>query len=190
MIYMRPFHIGDRVKIADTVGDVVERGMLITRLRTPKNVEITIPNSMVLGSHIVNYSATAKEGGIILHTAVTIGYDAPWRQVHEAMKDAARKTEGIMAEPTPFVLQTALGDYAVTYELNAYTAAPGQMPRIYSSLHENIQDSLAQAGIEILSPVYHSLRDGNLSTIPAPHTPPTSGAPAFRVRDVKGEGPA
>jgi small-conductance mechanosensitive channel len=185
MIYMRPFHIGDRVKISDTVGDVVQRGMLVTRLRTPKNVEITIPNSMVLGSHIVNYSATAKEGGIILHTAVTIGYDAPWREVHEAMNEAARRTEGVLRQPEPFVLQTALGDYAVSYELNAYTAEPGKMAVLYSRLHENIQDSLAEAGIEILSPIYHSLRDGNTSTIPAPHAPRASTTPAFRVRSVE-----
>ncbi|MCG6955491.1 MAG: mechanosensitive ion channel family protein [Gemmatimonadetes bacterium] len=190
MIYMRPFHVGDRVKISDTVGDVVQRGMLVTRLRTPKNVEITIPNSMVLGSHIVNYSATAKEGGIILHTAVTIGYDVPWRDVHEAMKEAARRTEGIVQKPEPFVLQTALGDYAVSYELNACTEEPGRMAVLYSRLHENLQDSLAEAGIEILSPVYHSLRDGNPSTIPAPHTPPSSAAQAFRVRTVEEDGQA
>ena len=190
MIYMRPFHVGDRVKISDTVGDVVQRGMLVTRLRTPKNVEITIPNSMVLGSHIVNYSATAKEGGIILHTAVTIGYDVPWRDVHEAMKEAARRTEGIVQKPEPFVLQTALGDYAVSYELNACTEEPRRMAVLYSRLHENLQDSLAEAGIEILSPVYHSLRDGNPSTIPAPHTPPSSAAQAFRVRTVEEDGQA
>jgi small-conductance mechanosensitive channel len=190
MIYMRPFKVGDRVKISDTVGDVVQRGMLVTRLRTPKNVEITIPNSMVLGSHIVNYSATAQDGGIILHTAVTIGYDAPWRQVHEAMKEAARRTEGVLSEPEPFVLQTALGDYAVTYELNACTDQPARMLALYSSLHENLQDALAEAGIEILSPAYHSLRDGNASTIPAPHTPRGSWTRAFRVQDVKGKDPA
>jgi len=141
---------------------------------------------MVLGSHIVNYSATAKEGGIILHTSVTIGYDAPWREVHEAMKEAARRTEGILQEPEPFVLQTALGDYAVSYELNAYTKEPGRMMALYSRLRENLQDSLAEAGIEILSPAYQSLRDGNPSTIPAPHTP-SAAPPAFRVRSVEGE---
>lgn len=186
MIYMRPFQIGDRVKIADTVGDVVERGMLVTRLRTPKNVEVTIPNSMVLGSYIVNYSATAREGGVILHTTVTLGYDIPWPKVHEAMKVAATRTSGIMEDPAPFVLQTALGDYSVSYELNAYTDQPQMMPRIYSGLHQNLQDALAEAGIEILSPVYHAVRDGNLSTIPAPHTPPASEAPAFRHRPADG----
>ncbi len=183
LIYMRPFHVGDRVRISDTVGDVVQRGMLVTRLRTPKNVEITIPNSMVLGSHIVNYSSTAKEAGIILHTAATIGYDTPWRKVHEAMKEAARRTEGALAQPEPFVLQTALGDYAVTYELNAYTDQPANMLTLYSRLHENLQDCLAEAGIEIMTPAYHALREGNRSTIPEPHAP-EGPTPAFRVRNV------
>jgi len=182
MIYMRPFQIGDRVRIADTLGDVVERGLLVTRLRTPKNVEVTIPNSMVLGNYIVNYSSTVGEGGVILHTTVTLGYDLDWREVHEAMKEAARRTEGVLEDPAPFVLQTALGDYAVSYELNAYTDQPQSMAQIYSGLHQNLQDALAEAGIEILSPVYHALRDGNLSTIPAPHTPSDAEAPAFRIR--------
>jgi len=141
---------------------------------------------MVLGSYIVNFSATAREGGVILHTTVTLGYDLDWRKVHQAMKDAARRTAGIMEDPAPFVLQTALGDYAVSYELNAYTEQPQIIPRIYSGLHENLQDSLAEAGIEILSPVYHAVRDGNLSTIPAPHTPAEGDSPAFRVRNVDG----
>jgi small-conductance mechanosensitive channel len=190
MVYMRPFQVGDRVKIADTLGDVVERGLLVTRIRTPKNVETTIPNSMVVGSHIVNYSAIAKGSGVILHTTVTIGYDVPWAEVHEALKEAARRSEGILDEPEPFVLQTALGDYAVSYELNAYTKMPKMMQLLYSRLHTNIQDTFAESGIEILSPIYHALRDGNLSTIPGEHAPPESQAPAFRLIDVlRGKGP-
>lgn len=190
MVYMRPFQVGDRVRIADTLGDVVERGLLVTRVRTPKNVETTIPNSMVVGSHIVNYSAIAKGSGVILHTTVTIGYDVPWTEVHEALKEAARRSEGILDDPEPFVLQTALGDYAVSYELNAYTKMPKMMQLLYSRLHTNIQDTFAEAGIEILSPVYHALRDGNLSTIPGEHAPPESQAPAFRLIDVlRGKGP-
>ncbi len=187
LIYMRPFQIGDRVRISDTMGDVVERGMLVTRIRTPKKVEITIPNSMVLGSHIVNYSTTAREGGVILHTTVTIGYDAPWTKVHEVMKEAARRTDGVLDTPAPFVLQTALGDYAVSYEINAYTAVPEQMTGIYSALHQNLQDTFAEAGIEIMSPAYHALRDGNPSTIPSPHGPAGDGARAtVRMPGVEG----
>ena len=166
MTYMRPFQIGDRVKIADTMGDIVGKTLLVTRVRTTKNVEITIPNSMVLGSHIINYSTTAQEGGLILHTTVTIGYDVPWRQVHELLIGSALKCERILPEPRPFVLQTALNDFSVAYELNAYTNEPNSMARIYSELHENIQDEFAAAGVEIMSPVYEAHRDGNAAAIP------------------------
>jgi small-conductance mechanosensitive channel len=166
MVYMRPFQIGDRVKIADTVGDIVEKTLLVTRIRTAKNVDVTVPNSMVLGSHIVNYSSTAREGGLVLHTTVTLGYDVPWRRVHETLITAALATPRIMPRPRPFVLQTALNDYNVSYELNAYTDAPNSMARTYSDLHQNIQDECAAAAIEILSPLYAATRDGSASTIP------------------------
>lgn len=161
LTYMRPFRVGDRVRIADTVGDVVEKSLLVTRIRTPKNVEVTVPNSLVLGSHISNFSAQAREGGLILHTTVTIGYDVPWRQVHELLISAALHTSGILATPRPFVLQTSLNDYHVSYELNAYTDLPDAMPAVYSRLHENIQDAFAAAGVEILSPMYNAIRDGD-----------------------------
>ncbi|RYZ79247.1 MAG: mechanosensitive ion channel, partial [Proteobacteria bacterium] len=86
MTYMRPFKVGDRVKIAETVGDILEKNFLVTRIRTIKNVDVTIPNAMVLGSHIVNYSSSAEDEGLILNTTVTIGYDAPWRRVHELLQ--------------------------------------------------------------------------------------------------------
>lgn len=135
LTYMRPFKIGDRVKIADTIGDVVEKTLLATRVRTIKNVDITIPNSMVLGSHIINFSSSAEARGLILHTGVTIGYDAPWMKVHELLIAAAQSTEGILKEPKPFVLQTSLDDFFVSYEVNAYTDKPNEMAKIYSDLH-------------------------------------------------------
>ena len=166
---MRPFKLGDRVKIADTVGDVIERTLLVTRVRTPKEVEITIPNAMVLGSHIINYSAAALDGGVILHTDVTIGYDTPWRQVHELLLAAAARTEGMLEKPKPFVLQTALGDFAVSYELNAYTEQPNRMAAIYSTLHEHIQDEFQKAGVQIMSPHYEM--DPSTPKVPAPYRP-------------------
>jgi len=168
LTYMRPFLVGDRVRIGETEGRVVERTLLVTRVRTTKNVDITVPNGTVLGSHIVNYSAVAKEEGLVLHTSVTLGYDVPWRRIHEVMIGAAQATEGIEAEPPPFVLQTALDDYYVHYELNGYTHDPLSMPRIYSDLHARLQDDFARAGIEILSPVYEAARDGTPTTIPRP----------------------
>lgn len=182
LTYMRAFSVGDRVKIADTMGDVIEKNLLVTRIRTAKNVDVTVPNAMVLGSHIINYSSSAQ---LILNTTVTIGYDAPWRQVHELLIDAARSTERILAEPRPFVLQTALNDFYVSYELNAYTDAPSSMASVYSALHANIQDRFNEAGVEIMSPHYSTLRDGNMTTIPADYLPSDYRPPAHRITQVK-----
>lgn len=166
LTYMRPFKIGDRVKIADTMGDIVEKTLLITRIRTIKNVEITIPNAMVLASHLVNYSSSAESKGLILNTTVTIGYDVPWKTVHNLLKKAAANIPEIKTDPTPFVLQTSLDDFYVSYELNAYTEQPNKMASIYSALHQNIQDEFNAAHVEIMSPHYAALRDGNQITIP------------------------
>ena len=178
LTYMRAFTVGDRVKIADTMGDVIEKTLLVTRIRTIKNEDITIPNSMVMASHIVNYSSSAR---LILHTTVTIGYDAPWRQVHELLLTAARSTERIVPEPAPFVLQIALNDFYVSYELNATTDAPALMAVVYSELHKNIQDRFNEAGVEIMSPHYSSLRDGNPMAIPADYLPAEYQPPAHRI---------
>jgi small-conductance mechanosensitive channel len=187
LTYMRAFRLGDRVRIADTVGDVVEKTLLVTRVRTIKNVDITIPNAMVLGSHIVNYSSSAQDYGLILNSTVTIGYDAPWRRIHELLISAARATENIMELPPPFVLQTVLNDFYVSYEINAYTDKPSVMARTYSQLHQNIQDAFNEAGIEIMSPHYSSLRDGNRTTIPDAYLARDYREPSFRVTRGAGE---
>jgi small-conductance mechanosensitive channel len=167
LTYTRAFQIGDRVKIGDTTGDVTEKTLLVTRVRTIKNVEITIPNGTVLGAQVVNFSTLAASHGLILHTAVTIGYDVPWRTVHELLIGAAGRTEDLAPDPKPFVLQTSLDDFYVTYELNAYTARADLTARTYSRLHANIQDCFNAAGVEIMSPHYGALRDGNQTTIPS-----------------------
>ena len=184
LTYMRAFKLGDRVKIADTVGDVVEKTLLITRVRTIKNVDITIPNAMVLGSHITNFSSSAQEYGLILHTTVTIGYDAPWRQVHELLTSAALATNNILELPAPFVLQTSLDDFYVSYQINAYTDKPSIMARTYSELHQNIQEKFNEGGVEIMSPHYATLRDGNMTTIPESYLSDSYKQPPFRVSKV------
>jgi small-conductance mechanosensitive channel len=185
LTYMRPFKVGDRVKIADTMGDVVEKTLLITRIRTIKNVEVTIPNSMVLGSHMINFSVMAEEGRLILYTSVTIGYDVPWRQVHDLLISAALATTGILKEPAPFTLQTSLNDFSVTYELNAYTKDVQNLLRIQSDLHQNIQDKFNEAGVEIMSPTYSAIRDGNQVTIPGNYLPTTYEAKGFRISPLE-----
>lgn len=164
--YMRQFTLGDRVKIGDVTGDVVEKSLLVTRIKTVKNEIISIPNATIMSSHTINFSSEAKTSGLILHTTVTIGYDTPWRLMHEVLIKAANKTEFILSEPAPFVLQTSLDDFYVSYELNGYTRESNKQRRVYSLLHQNIQDCCAEAGIEIMSPHYRSERDGNKSTIP------------------------
>jgi len=182
LTYMRAFTIGDRVQIADTTGDVVEKNLLVTRVRTIKNVEITIANAMVLSSHIINFSTSSNGKGLILHTGVTIGYDAPWRQVHTLLIDAANSTENILKEPAPFVLQTALDDFYVSYELNAYTDKPNVMAKTYSDLHQHIQDKFNETGVEIMSPHYSALRDGNQTAIPDEYFKKGYSAKPFSVR--------
>jgi small-conductance mechanosensitive channel len=154
VIFRRAYKVGDRVKIGDQVGDVVELRLQATHLRTIKNEEIIVPNSLVLNTQVINYSSLAGKGGLILHTLVTIGYDAPWRQIHALLLLAAGRTEGLLREPKPFVLQTALNDFYVSYELNVYTDRPREMVQIYSDLHRNIQDAFNEHGVQIMSPHY------------------------------------
>jgi small-conductance mechanosensitive channel len=154
VIFRGAFRVGDRVKIGEQVGDVTEMRLQATHLRTIKNEDISVPNSLILNTPVTNYSVLARKGGLILHTSVTIGYDAPWRQVHAMLLQAAERTAGLLTEPKPFVLQTALNDFYVAYEINAYTERPLEMVRIYSDLHQNIQDVFNEHGVQIMSPHY------------------------------------
>jgi small-conductance mechanosensitive channel len=190
LTYTRSFHIGDRVRVGDTTGDVMERTLLVTRIRTIKNVDVTIPNGIVLNGQVVNYSALASTSGLILHTTVTIGYDAPWRQVHALLIDAARRTTLLEQEPPPFVLQTSLDDFYVSYEINATTLQPSKMASIYAELHQNIQETFNEARMEIMSPHYGALRDGNATAMPADVLGAAYRAPPFRVAVDGGAGRA
>jgi small-conductance mechanosensitive channel len=181
LLYSRAFHVGDWVRIGDQEGAVISRGLLVTRIRTAKHVDISVPSAVVLNGHIHNYTAQGAEGRLILHSTVTIGYDAPWRTVHELLIAAAKATVYILPSPAPFVLQTALGDFSVSYQINAFTNRAEFQPVIYSDLHRNIQEQFNAAGVEIMSPNFLALRDGNTVTIPEKQHPPGYVAPSFRV---------
>ncbi|MFZ1322081.1 MAG: mechanosensitive ion channel domain-containing protein [Ignavibacteria bacterium] len=183
--YMRPFKIGDRIKINDVTGDVIEKTLLVTRLRTIKNEDITVPNSLVLSGHTTNYSTNSKDTGLIVHTTITIGYDVPWKKMHETLLEAANRTEMLLKDPKPFVLQTSLDDFYVSYQINAYTHDANKQAVIYSYLHQNIQDACNENGIEIMSPHYKALRDGNLSTIPENYLPKDYIVPSFNIKEEK-----
>ena len=154
MIYRRAFRIGDRVKIEDHVGDITESRLLVTHLRTPKNEEIVIPNSVILSNSVVNYSTLARKGQLILHATVGIGYETPWRQVEAMLLQAADRTEGLLKEPKPFVLQKQLGSFDVTYEINVYCDNAQAMNRLYTQLHRNILDQFNEYGVQIMTPAY------------------------------------
>ncbi len=187
---MRLFKIGDRVKIGEQLGDVIEKSLLVTRIRTIKNEIISIPNSTVMNSHTVNYSSDALGLGLIINTTVTIGYDTPWREMHEALIEAALRTEFVLKDPKPFVLQTGLQDFYVSYQINAYIRESNKQATIYSCLYQNIQDVCNEKGIEIMSPHYFSARDGNETTIPSSYLPKDYKAPGFKMNTEKNNGEA
>jgi small-conductance mechanosensitive channel len=178
MTYRRAFRVGDLVKVGDHLGAVTGMRLLVTHLRTPKNEEVIVPNSLILNSEIINYTSLAQDRGLILHTGVTIGYDVPWRQVNALLLMAAEKTPGILREPAPFVYQKSLGDFYVEYELNAFTNSPLIMMKAYSDLHKNILDAFNEYGVQITSPNY-VLDPENLKIVPkekwypAPAKPPS-----------------
>jgi small-conductance mechanosensitive channel len=185
LTYTRAFRLNDRIKVGDTIGDVVEKTLLVTRVMTIKQVVVTIPNSLVMGSQIVNYSTSAAEGaGVVLHTSVTIGYDVPWQTVESLLVEAALATDLIVQDPKPFVLQTSLEDWYVSYEINAYTKNPERMAVIYSDMHRHIQDKFDAEKVEIMSPHYLTLRDGNASTVPSVLNTKGYNAPPFKLSDV------
>ena len=155
MTYRRAFKIGDRVRIGETIGDILDSRLLVTHIRSLKNEMVIIPNSTILNSEIINYSTLAKKKeGIILHTSVGIGYEVPWRQVEAMLIEAATRTRGLLQQPAPFVLQKALTDFAVTYELNAYCKDAAKMAGLYSDLHRSIQDVFNEYGVQIMTPNY------------------------------------
>ncbi|MBL0005984.1 MAG: mechanosensitive ion channel [Saprospiraceae bacterium] len=154
MTYRRAFKKGDRIQVNDMNGYVEEQSLMVTRLRSVKNEEIVIPNSIMLSSSLTNFSVRAKTMGLIIHTTVGIGYETPWRQVEAMLKEAADRTEGLLKDPPPFVLQKELGDFAIVYEINAYCNDVNKMYLYYNALHQNILDLFNENNIQIMTPAY------------------------------------
>lgn len=152
MTYMRPFRIGDFIRYNDIEGFVIEKTVLVTRIRTRKNDVITIPNSNLMSAQTSNYTVAAHDYGIVVHTKVTIGYDQQWQHIRQLLLNAAEATPGLEKKPQPFVLVTTLDDFYVEYEINAYTRHSEKLSAIYSTLHQNILDSFHSSGVEIMSP--------------------------------------
>ncbi|HEY9104312.1 mechanosensitive ion channel family protein [Chitinimonas sp.] len=173
LTYMRAYRAGDLVRIGEVQGVVTSHSLLVTKLHTIRNQEITIPNSVVLQGAVTNLSSSGASRGALVTTAVTIGYDTPWRQVHALLLQAAADTEEVMNSPSPFVLQTELQDFYIRYELNAYTNQPERLPFVLSALNASVQDSFNRAGVQIMSPHYYDRERGDVLTPPERWYPPT-----------------
>ena len=156
MTYRRAFKVGDRIKVGEAMGEVLEVRLQVTHLRSVKNEELVIPNSQVLTSEVRNFSSLARTRGLILHTEVGIGYETPWRQVEAMLREAAARTSGLSRDRSPFVLIKKLGDFAVSYELNVYTGDATAMRLQYTELHRNILDVFNEYGVQIMTPAYES----------------------------------
>ena len=154
--YMRPFKIGDRVNIKDITGFVVEKNLMVVRLKTHKNEYVTFPNLIILGSNIINYNTSSDEDeeGLIIFAEVTFGYSTPWQTVHDILINAALATEHVQKKPKPFVLQTKLDDFYACYQINCYTKDVAMVPRIYTMLYENIQNGFREFGLDLTSAHY------------------------------------
>ena len=156
LMYTRTLRLGEYVKIADTEGTVMELGIFATRIRTGIGEELTLPNALILGNITRNYSRTVQGQGYILATTVTIGYDAPWRQVHAMLEEAARRTSGLQTSPPPQVFQIALSDFYPQYRLVCHSVPnePILRAEVMNALHANIQDVFNEYGVQIMSPHY------------------------------------
>jgi len=185
LTYTNAFKLGDRVKIGDCTGDVVEKTLFVTRVKTPKNEIVSIPNAQILNTNVMNYSVHAKTGTLTVYTSVTIGYESPYEQIQNLLIEAALSCPGIEAEPKPYVLQTSLDDYYISYQINACTKLANELPKVYSDLHLKILDKFNEAQVEIMSPQYICLRDGNLTSIPLNYMPKDYKQPPFAVEVTK-----
>lgn len=154
MTYMRPFQLGDRIRLDQTVGNVIEKTVFVTRIKTPKNEIVTVPNSFVMSSKTINYSASARNYGLIMHTEICVDFLVPWRKVHELMIEAALETDLVLPDPKPFVLETSLDPSYPIYQINVYIKEVDKQAGILANLLENIIDKFEQNGYDIATPDY------------------------------------
>jgi len=173
IVYSRALRKGDFVEVNDVQGTVTEVAALATKIVNVRNEEITIPNSVLVSSPIRNYSRLAGDSGTLLATKVTIGYDAPWRQVQALLIEAARRTPAVRREPAPYVYQRALSDFYVEYELFVGIDRPRERIPILSALHANIPDAFNEHGVQIMSPHFEG-QPPNAVLVPKEqwHAPP------------------
>lgn len=154
VIYRRSTSIGDRIQIGEHVGDVIQIKLMETHLKSIKNELISIPNAQLMNSDVINFSKKIDGSGLLLHTTVGIGYEEPPAKIEAMLIEAVSRTKGLKAKPEPFVLWTSLADYAINYQVNAFTTRGSSIPRIKSDLHRNIVAVFNENKVQIMTPSY------------------------------------
>ncbi len=187
LTYTNAFKMGDRITIGECTGDVVQKSLFVTKVRTVKNEVVSVPNASILSSNVINFSTMSAQGRLIVHSTVTIGYEEPYEKIDKILLEAAARCSGVLKEPAPFVLQTSLDDYYVSYEVNAFTNQANNLQQVYSELHKHIQDTFNEAKVEIMSPAYTCLRDGNDIAIPVSYRGEGYKSPSFSVTTNSGK---
>ena len=156
VIYRRSTNVGDRIRVGDQVGDVVEIKLMETLIKSVKNEMISVPNTTLLNSEVINYSQKIDGRGLLVHTTVGIGYEEQQDKVEAMLIEAADRTTGLKKTPRPFVLWTALADFAINYQINAFTNRGASIIQLQSDLHRNIIDVFNENGVQIMTPSYES----------------------------------
>ena len=181
LTYARAFRVGDVVQIEGVYGRVAEKTLLVTRLVTTGNEQVSIPNSKVLNESVTNYSAHGAGNSVAMAVSVTIGYDVDWRTVHKLLVDAATRTEQVATDPQPRVMEKSLDDYSVDYELRVWSKTADAIFESYANLRRNVLDTFADAGVEIMTPTILSHRDASSLAVPTERFPNPPQPKGIRV---------
>ena len=150
LIRADPFDVGDRVKIGDDlVCDIVSMGLATTQVRTLRGEAVNLPNAGLLGATVTNFSRSRPTA---IAVDVAIPFEVSHGRVDEILLRVASETRGVVSEPAPRVLGTALDGGSIRYEVLAFTDAPSKMQDVRSALIFGIQDAFREAGIRPQGP--------------------------------------
>lgn len=175
VIYSKALKTGEWVRVNEIEGEVLEVGLLAAKVRTIEGKEVILPNSLLVSTSTTNYTRIGHADGMILSATVTIGYNAPWRQVHALLELAADRTPNVRKEPKPYVVQKALSDFYVEYTLVTRLERESARVNTISSLNAAIQDAFNEFGVQIMSPHYMVQPESEVVIPPAKWRVPPSG---------------
>jgi small-conductance mechanosensitive channel len=167
VVYSKALKPGEWVQVNDVEGEVLDVGLLAGKIRSPEGQEITIPNSVLVSTSTKNFTRLGFPDGMCISAHVTIGYNAPWRQVEGLLLLAADRTPNVRKEPKPYVRQWQLSDFYVDYLLVAHIRDEKLRLETLSNLHAQIQDSFNEFGVQIMSPHFMMQPQGTVIVPPS-----------------------